>query len=147
MPNFKKILLVDDEPYNVLGMQMNMNQLGIKRLSNIVDRAYNGLEALNKVKDSFIKESHVYGLIFTDISMPFMDGYQSSEKIRNFYRAHNAPQPIIIACTGHIEEEYIKMAWASEIDEVIPKPVNLNSIQEIFNEIMIKDNNVRLSVS
>ena len=49
----KRILVVDDEPFNILGMQIIMNQLNINGLSKQVDRAYNGLEALNKVKDSF----------------------------------------------------------------------------------------------
>ena len=31
---------------------------------------------------------------------------------------------MIVACTGHIEKEYIKMAWDHEIDEVIPKPID-----------------------
>ena len=53
-----------------------------------MDRAYNGLEALNKVKESYSKESHTYGLIITDISMPVMDGYESSREIRDFYEAN-----------------------------------------------------------
>ena len=52
----KRILIVDDEPFNVLGMQMNLNNLEIKGLSQIIDRAYNGQEALSKVKDSFDKK-------------------------------------------------------------------------------------------
>ena len=31
---------------------------------------------------------------------------------------------MIVAITGHVEEEYIKKAWTHEIDEVIAKPVN-----------------------
>ena len=42
----KRILIVDDEPFNILGMQMNLNNLEIKGLSQIIDRAYNGQEAL-----------------------------------------------------------------------------------------------------
>lgn len=54
IPQKKRILMVDDEPCNILGMQMTMNQMGIKGISKCVDRAYNGLEAYNKVKDSFL---------------------------------------------------------------------------------------------
>jgi len=28
-------------------------------------------------------------------------------------------QPMIVACTGHTEEEYIQKAWNFKIDEVI----------------------------
>lgn len=112
-----------------------MNQLNIKGLAKKVDRAYNGLEALNKVKDAFMTGSHVYGLILTDISMPVMDGFESAEEIRSFYRLQKAHQPMIVACTGHVEEEYIKRAWACEIDEVIPKPISAACLKEVFRQV------------
>ena len=98
-------------------------QMNIKGLSKLIDRSYNGIEALEKVKRGLSSGSHIYGLVLTDISMPVMDGFELSERIRGFYRDCGATQPMIVACTGHVEEEFIKKAWISEIDEVIPKPV------------------------
>ena len=83
------MLVVDDEPYNVLGLLLTISRLGIEGLEDMVDRSYNGLEALRKVESSFNKGHHTYGLIITDISMPVMDGYESTQKIREFYRAKN----------------------------------------------------------
>ena len=140
LTNFKRILIVDDEPYNVLGMQLAINQMNINDLSNIVDRAYNGLEAFSKVKDSFENGLHIYGLILTDISMPIMDGYEVAEEIRNFYRLNGVQQPMIVACTGHVEEEFIKKAWTHEIDEVIPKPVNAQILRQIFDVMLFEPN-------
>ena len=68
--------------------------------------------------------------------MPVMDGYEASQEIRDFYREFNAPQPMIIACTGHIEEEFIKKAWDNEIDEILPKPVNMDILKEIFTDML-----------
>ena len=42
-----------------------------------------------------------------DCSMPIMDGYEASEQIRKFISNKNLYQPMIIACTGHTEDEYI----------------------------------------
>ena len=38
-----KILIVDDEPYNVLGLQLMISQLGYKILNKHIERAFNGL--------------------------------------------------------------------------------------------------------
>ena len=130
----KRILVIDDEPFNVISMQLTLSNVGFRGLGNLVDRAYNGLEGLTKVKDALSKGTHVYGLIITDISMPIMDGYELAIGIRDFYRANKVPQPLIIACTGHVEEEYIKKAWMHDIDEILPKPVNTESLTQIMKE-------------
>ena len=54
IPNEKRILVIDDEPFNVIGMQLSLSRLGIRGLVSLVDRAYNGLEGLNKVKNGLL---------------------------------------------------------------------------------------------
>ena len=76
---------MDDEPFNVIGLQLSLSRLGIKGLNRLVDRAYNGLEGSKLVRDSFNCGKHVYGLIITDISMPYMDGFELSREVRDFY--------------------------------------------------------------
>ena len=82
----RRILIIDDEPFNVVSMQLTLSQLGIKGICSLTDRAYNGLEGLNKVRDGLVSGRHTYGLIITDLSMPVMDGFEATQEIREFYR-------------------------------------------------------------
>lgn len=68
--------------------------------------------------------------------MPIIDGYEVSQQIRSFYRDNQVPQPMIVACTGHMEEEFIKRAWQHQIDEVLPKPISVDTLSEIFKDIL-----------
>ena len=45
--------------------------------------------------------------------MPFMDGYESTERIRNFLFEQRLRQPIISAVTGHTEQPYIEKSIKS----------------------------------
>ena len=54
IPTTKRILIIDDEPFNVISMQLSLSRLGIKGLGSLVDRAYNGLEGYNRAMDSFL---------------------------------------------------------------------------------------------
>jgi len=72
-----------------------------------------------------------------DCSMPIMDGFEATEQIRASLRQANQPQPLIIACTGHTEPEYIKKAWAYSMDEVLAKPANIEIVRLILNEIFM----------
>ncbi len=43
---------------------------------------------------------------------------------------------MIVACTGHTEEEFIQKAWRHQMDEVVGKPINLLIIKDILREVI-----------
>ena len=69
--------------------------------------------------------------------MPILDGYDATDQIREVCRKYDILQPMVIACTGHVEDEYIKKAWRHQIDEVVSKPINIDIVKEILKEIII----------
>lgn len=141
----KKILIVDDEYYNIIGLkciiEVSLQKIlppSYRKFANaivehFVDTANNGLEAVELVK----KYEGYIDLIFMDCSMPILDGYEASDQIREYIRDNGLQQPQIIALTGHTEEEYIKKAWRHQIDEVISKPTNVNEISCLLKEVLI----------
>jgi len=46
---------------------------------------------------------------------------------------------MIVACTGHMETEFIQKAWLHDMDEVVPKPVNINIIKSILKDFIESD--------
>ena len=46
---------------------------------------------------------------------------------------------MIIACTGHVQDEFIQKAWRYEMDEVVPKPTDIEVIKSILNDIIIDE--------
>lgn len=46
---------------------------------------------------------------------------------------------MIVACTGHTEEEYIQKAWRHQIDEVLQKPTNFEIVRIVLDEIIKQD--------
>jgi len=125
--------MVDDEPFNILGLKNILKicfdrlNLPARTITDLVDVAYNGKEALDLVK-SEARRGFSYGLVFMDCSMPVIDGYDATRLIRKHYANMMFEQPYVIACTGHSEEEFIRKAWQSKMDEVIPKPAKFEQI-------------------
>jgi CheY-like chemotaxis protein len=79
----KRILLVDDEPYNLIALKIILEAADEhKVVKYLIDQVTNGSEAYKAVKTAYIEGHFQYGLIFMDCSMPIMDGYKASEKIR-----------------------------------------------------------------
>ena len=128
---------MDDEPFNVLGLQMMIDQIGFKDLQDHIYRAYNGMQAITVVQDCLTKKAQSFGIILMDISMPLLDGFKASLIIRQLHKQLGIQEPLIIACTGHTEEEFVKKAWRHGIDELLAKPIDSEILSQIFDEFLI----------
>jgi len=75
--NIKSILIVDDDPMNQMALQVVIQSaMGItnqEHFKNLVKFADNGQKAVDHCKVS------VPDLIFMDINMPVMNGYEASK--------------------------------------------------------------------
>ena len=91
--------MVDDEEFCISSMKAVLYSLGINTDFQ-VDFAIHGKEALNQVKRTY-ENGMRYSLIFTDFSMPVMDGIEATSKIRSYLKAKKE-HPIIIGVTGHV---------------------------------------------
>ena len=104
-----KILIVDDNGYNVMVLRVLIETIGFK-----TDTANSGDEAINKVRRRFEQEKCCKGyyIIFMDIDMPGKDGLVTTTEILNFFRKSSKETgntfrpPVIIACTAIEEGEY-----------------------------------------
>jgi CheY-like chemotaxis protein len=88
-----------------------------------IDCAENGAEALQLFKESPDK----YDMIFMDVQMPVMDGYEATRKIRalDFPKAKEIP---IVAMTANVFKEDIERCLASGMNNHIGKPLDLNEV-------------------
>ena len=50
----RRILIVDDEPYNLLSLQIILQQSGYPFINEMIDCANNGQQAFEKVKEAYI---------------------------------------------------------------------------------------------
>ena len=126
-----KILIVDDEPFNVSGITIMVdcvtrNIPGFK-LKERVESAKDGIQAVDKVKEAY-KRGEEFAVILMDCNMPRMDGYQATQEIRQFLTEMGESQPQIIALTGHSEEKYIQRALFSGMNGFIKKPAQLEDV-------------------
>jgi CheY-like chemotaxis protein len=132
-----KILIVDDQSFNIEAATVILKySVRIKNPDQICDSAIHGKQALEKVIQDV--ESHnlkhcSYKLIIMDCNMPIMDGYEATSKIRSYISSLGINQPIIIAVTGHTEEEYVRRAMSSGMNQVLSKPIIIEVLKDIVS--------------
>ncbi len=113
----KKVLIVDDAQSIVKILEVKFKNKGWE-----VRSAQNGLEALNVLKD-FSPD-----IMFVDIMMPKMDGYQFSMNIKKEDKFKNIPL-ILITGVGQYEDQL--KGLQSGIDEYITKPFDPDEVYQL----------------
>jgi signal transduction histidine kinase/CheY-like chemotaxis protein len=103
------VLVVEDQEINrALTVQM-LRKEGIR-----CDVALNGQEAVEACRRS------QYDLVYMDIQMPLMDGYEATRQIRSMDLVR---QPRIIAMTAHAMKEDRAQCIAAGMDDYLSKPI------------------------
>lgn len=108
------ILLVEDNLINQDVVARLLQTTGIH-----VEIASNGQEAIEKIR------SKDFDLVFMDVQMPVMDGYEATEKIRKMKRGISLP---IIAMTANAFEDDKKKAFSIGMNDYLSKPVEPNDL-------------------
>jgi two-component system sensor histidine kinase/response regulator len=116
-----RILIAEDYPTN--------RQIAMKHLTKagyMVDAVENGRQAV----DAWMSKD--YDLIFMDVQMPVMDGYEAVQTIRNLEACPDETRRIlprvhkripIIAMTAHAMQEYLDRCIAVGMDGYLTKPL------------------------
>jgi signal transduction histidine kinase/CheY-like chemotaxis protein len=116
------ILIAEDNKVNLLLLKQILKKLGIL---NILEAA-NGEEALQ------LWESHPVDLIFMDVQMPKMDGFEATRKIRDV-ESTNTHTPII-ALTANAMKGDRERCLEVGMDDYLSKPFLAAQISAMLNK-------------
>ena len=120
----KRILLVED---NALNREIATEIIGMTGVT--IDIAENGKIAVEKVMEAPEKW---YDLIFMDIQMPIMNGYEATAAIRAL--AGSRGKVPIIAMTANAFAEDVQLAKNTGMNEHIAKPLDLNKLNDVLKQ-------------
>lgn len=116
-----KILLVEDNLIN-----QKIAKIILEDFNCHVDVANNGEEVLSRL-DSM----HEYNMIFMDVGLPDLSGFEICARLRQHPGCENIP---IVAMTAHILERDKRQAIESGMNKVIAKPISYEMIRAVLDE-------------
>jgi PAS domain S-box-containing protein len=110
-----RVLLVEDNPVNQL-----VAVSALRRFGYGIDVASNGAKALEMVAEQ------PYDIVFMDIQMPVMDGYECATRMRAQEGAERHTP--IVAMTANTDSSDRERCFAAGMDDFISKPVDLEAL-------------------
>jgi CheY-like chemotaxis protein len=96
-----------------------------------IDCAKNGKEALEMIESSPDK----YDLVFMDIQMPLMDGFEAARRIRA-RPGHRRESLPIIAMTANVFKSDIEECLAAGMDDHIGKPLDTDKLLGVLRKYL-----------
>jgi len=120
--NGVKVLVVDDALAIRKAMDINLRRFRVN-----IDLAETGEEALEYT------EKNIYDIIFLDVMLPGIDGYQVCKKIKSHKTAKNTPVIMLTGKDGSIDKLRGKMAGANLW---LIKPVEPDELKKVLEQYL-----------
>jgi CheY-like chemotaxis protein len=118
----KRALLVDDVEINRIIAASMLEITGIE-----IDEADDGFAAIKKFKES---PENSYDIIYMDVQMPSLNGYDATRAIRTLNRP-DAKEVPIVALTANAFKDDIERALESGMNAHLAKPMEMDKVMEV----------------
>ena len=123
----KNVLIVEDNELNREIATEIISMTGAH-----VEAVENGMDAVNIIRQ---KGAGYYDIVFMDIQMPVMNGYQATEEIRIMPGCSDLP---IVAMTANAFAEDVLRAKNAGMNGHISKPLELKKLNDVMNKWLRK---------
>lgn len=125
-----RILLAEDDIVNQQVVIHTLEKLGFNATV-----AANGEEVLKQL------EYHTFDIVFMDIQMPKMDGFEATRRVRSYHSDKMNSKIPIVAMTAHTMEGDKERCLSAGMNDYISKPINRSELKAVLNRwLPIHDN-------
>jgi PAS domain S-box-containing protein len=114
-----KILVAEDNVVNQKVAIRILSRMGYR--ADVVANGYEVIDAVRKI---------TYDVIFMDILMPEMDGFEATKLIQDEFQPENRPK--IIAMTANAMQGDKEICLQAGMDDYVSKPVRVEDMQDIL---------------
>lgn len=121
-----RILLAEDDIINQQVVTHTFGKLGFTAV--IAEDGKAVLEALKK---------QTFDIVFMDIQMPKMDGFEATQKIRSSTSGQINSKIPIIAMTAHTMEGDKERCLKAGMDDYMSKPIDRNELKAVLNRWLL----------
>ena len=121
--------IIDDDKLHHFGMKRIMNYINIP---THVLQFYNGLQALDFIRENLDKLFNLPNLMFLDVNMPVMNGWQFLDEFIKLIPSQNRRTTIYMVTSSISEIDIMKAASYQEITEYVIKPASVEQVKELL---------------
>lgn len=132
-PEKTRLLLVEDNKVNQMVIRGLLKKMGLQ-----ISTAMNGVEALWLLRES--SPEAPFTCILMDCLMPEMNGYETTQQIREGNAGEQYQSIPIVALTANAMKGDREKCIASGMDDYLTKPINPETMRIVLNQWLLRTN-------
>jgi CheY-like chemotaxis protein len=130
MKKINLILLIEDDP---ITNYINCRIIKKMEFTSEIEVALNGQEALSLIQDRIDTNKNCPDLIFLDINMPVMDGFEFLDRFSKLDFPNKEKVVIIMLSTSTHSKDMDRLVFFNNL-ELIAKPLNKEKLLFVINK-------------
>lgn len=121
----RSALIIDDNAVNRRILKTMLEHLGTGQVFT-AGSGRRGLAMLENIAPD---------MVFVDIQMPGMDGFEFLHKASARFAEENRSRPVMVACTAHSGPDHRQRSMENGFDAHLEKPVSRAALRNLINQL------------
>lgn len=128
------ILIIDDDEINNFIATRLIGKIPVKAK---IETCLNGLEGLNFIKSKMDEQESIPDIIFLDINMPIMNGWEFLDEFEQLRPLINKEICINMLSSSVYNDDITKAKTYETVNTFISKPLSVDKIKELYISLNI----------
>jgi CheY-like chemotaxis protein len=137
MIKYENVLLIDDDPISNFLTDTLLRKLNVSRNIHI---CLNGRKGLSFLKEFYLKNNYLPGLILVDINMPVMDGFEFLQRFE-MEDFDQKSKTRLMMLSNIIREKDIEVLNGLSCEYYLKKPLSQMAVRAAMSDIYSLEGN------
>jgi CheY-like chemotaxis protein len=105
---------------------------------SVVNTSINGLDGINYLKGLLENQDEMPDVIFLDINMPVMNGWEFLDEYQHFKDRINKEISIYMLSSSVYNDDIKKAETYSDVKKFISKPLTIDKLEKLISTAVVK---------